>query len=241
VARGQDSDYAFLDLTKSAFDLSDRGVGGRLAPGALDAMLFSERGVYRAGETVQLTALVRDQAAMAASVPLTLKVARPDGVEFRRDVLAEHADGGRSFALALPQETMTGTWRVSAYADPKGASIGDTSFLVEDYTPERLEMTAEPQVKVIAAGEPASIAVKGRYLYGAAAAGLALDGEVVVLPSPAGLPGYPGYHFGRDADDFAPVRQPLANLPVLSAGGEATVSVSLPALPRPASRWRRPR
>ncbi len=231
VARGQDSDYAFLDLTKSAFDLSDRGVGGRQAPGALDAMLFSERGVYRAGETVQLTALVRDQAAMAASVPLTLKVARPDGVEFRREVLAEHADGGRSFALALPQEAMTGTWRVSAYADPKGASIGETSFLVEDYTPERLEMTAEAQVKVIAVGEPAAIAVKGRYLYGAAAAGLALDGEVVVLPSPSGLPGYPGYHFGRDADDFAPVRQPLANLPVMGADGEATVSVSLPALP----------
>ena len=47
VARGADNDYGFLDITKQAFDLSDRGVGGRTPPGPLDAMVFTERGVYR--------------------------------------------------------------------------------------------------------------------------------------------------------------------------------------------------
>ena len=60
IARGADSDYGFLDITKQAFDLSDRGVGGRTPPGPLDAMLFTERGVYRPGENVYITALLRD-------------------------------------------------------------------------------------------------------------------------------------------------------------------------------------
>ena len=34
IARGADSDYGFLDITKQAFDLSDRGVGGRTPPGS---------------------------------------------------------------------------------------------------------------------------------------------------------------------------------------------------------------
>src|SRR5690606_3091685 len=60
-------DYAFLDLGRSAFDLSDRGVDGRAAPGPLDVFMTSERGVYRPGENVFLTALVRDARASAVS------------------------------------------------------------------------------------------------------------------------------------------------------------------------------
>ena len=53
-------DYGFLSLAQNAFDLTDRGVAGRDAPGGLDAFLFTERGVYRSGETVFATALLRD-------------------------------------------------------------------------------------------------------------------------------------------------------------------------------------
>ncbi|MDQ4059906.1 MAG: alpha-2-macroglobulin family protein, partial [Pseudomonadota bacterium] len=52
IAAAPDGDYAFLDLTQSPFDLSDRGVAGREAPGPLHAYVFTERGVYRPGETV---------------------------------------------------------------------------------------------------------------------------------------------------------------------------------------------
>lgn len=74
-------DYNFLDLTKPAFDLSDRGVdvGGAECGGRL---LYTERGVYRPGETVELMTLVRDSRGYAQpDAPLTLKVFRPDEVE----------------------------------------------------------------------------------------------------------------------------------------------------------------
>ena len=53
-------DYAFLSLKGPAFDLTDRGVSGRTAPAGLDAFVYTERGVYRSGETVHITALLRD-------------------------------------------------------------------------------------------------------------------------------------------------------------------------------------
>ena len=71
--------------------------------------------------------------------PLTLVIERPDGVEFRRAVLADQGAGGRSLAVPLNSAVPAGTWRVRAFTDPKAASVGETTFMVEDYVPERIE------------------------------------------------------------------------------------------------------
>ena len=87
VASGSDGDFVFLDVTRAGFDLTDRGVEGRPAPGALDVFAWTERGIYRAGETVHAVALARDDAGAAVeNLPLTFILSRPDGVEDRRGV-----------------------------------------------------------------------------------------------------------------------------------------------------------
>src|SRR6195256_3579542 len=99
---GEKTDYAFLSLKSNAFDLSDRGVSGRAVPAGADAFVYAERGVYRSTETVYLTALLRDgQGNAVTRGPLTLVIERPDGVEFRRVVLADQGAGGRTMAVAL--------------------------------------------------------------------------------------------------------------------------------------------
>lgn len=59
IAAGR-QEFSRLELTKAPFDLSGRGVDGRDQPGPIDAFLYTERGIYRPGETVQLMALLRD-------------------------------------------------------------------------------------------------------------------------------------------------------------------------------------
>ena len=89
VAEGK-GDYAFLSLKAPAFDLTDRGVAGRSVAGGLDAFVYPERGVYRTGETVHLTTLLRDAKGIAVTgVPMTLVIERPDGVEYRRTVVQD--------------------------------------------------------------------------------------------------------------------------------------------------------
>jgi alpha-2-macroglobulin len=62
VAESAD-DFVFLDFTRASFDLSDRGVEGRPAARALDLFLYTDRGIYRAGETVNIAGLLRDDGA----------------------------------------------------------------------------------------------------------------------------------------------------------------------------------
>ena len=133
IASDGDGDYAFLSLKAPPFDLTDRGVAGRAVPAGLDAFVYTERGVYRSGETVQVTALLRDGQAMAIpDVPLTIVIQRPDGVEYRRAVVPDQGLGGRALSVELVTSAPSGTWRARAFADPKRPPVGEATFLVED-------------------------------------------------------------------------------------------------------------
>jgi uncharacterized protein YfaS (alpha-2-macroglobulin family) len=231
VAVDAAGDYAFLNLKTPAFDLTDRGVGGRPAPHGLDAFVYAERGVYRSGETAYLTALLRDgQGAAALGVPLTFVVQRPDGVEFRRTLVADQGVGGHSLALALPASAPSGTWRVQAFTDPKRPAVGETTFLVEDYVPDRIEFDLTSTATSIRPNNPATLNVAGRFLYGAPASDLTLEGEVTIAAAKE-RSGFSGYTFGLADETVEAVRQPLEDLPETDATGKATFPVSLDKLP----------
>jgi uncharacterized protein YfaS (alpha-2-macroglobulin family) len=225
---GENTDYAFLSLKTDAFDLSDRGVSGRAVPAGADAFDYAERGVYRSNETVYLTALLRDgQGNAVTGGPLTLVIERPDGVEFRRAVLPDQGAGGRSLAVPLNSAVPAGTWRVRAFTDPKASSIGETTFMVEDYVPERIEFDLSSKDRAIKADAPAELEVDGHFLYGAPASGLQLEGDMLVAPATE-RPGYAGYQFGvADEETTSNERTPIEGLPESDANGVAMFPVSL--------------
>jgi uncharacterized protein YfaS (alpha-2-macroglobulin family) len=230
---GEKTDYAFLSLKSNAFDLSDRGVAGRETPdGGADAFVYAERGVYRSTETVYLTALLRDgQGNAMTGTPLTMVVERPDGVEFRRALLTDQGAGGRSLTVPLNSAVPSGTWRVRVFTDPKGEAVGETTFMVEDYIPERLEFDVTSKDKVIKAEAPVELKVAGHFLYGAPASNLQLDGDMLVGPA-GGRPDFPGYEFGvDDTDTSSNERTPIENLPESDDKGNATFPVSLAKAP----------
>ncbi len=234
VAQSDGGEYAFLDLTLGAFDLTDRGVKGREAPGPLDAYLYTERGIYRPGDDVHIAALVRDKAGEAATLPVTLIVSRPDGVEHRRYTLTDEGLGGRDVTMTLSGGAMTGTWRAKLHADPQSDPIIQVSFLVEDFVPERLDLTLKPPAASLAPGETQTIKAAGRYLYGPPAADLNIDGDIVVKPSKKDLAGYPGYKFGNAGERVDPVRKPLDVKATTDAQGKADIAVTLPPITRTA-------
>jgi uncharacterized protein YfaS (alpha-2-macroglobulin family) len=232
VAAEPEGDYAFLNLKAAAFDLSDRGVAGRPPAPGLDAFVYTERGVYRSGETVHVTSLLRDaQGAAATDVPLTLILERPDGVEYRRSVVLDSGLGGRAWSVPIVSSAPTGTWKVRAHVDPKGPAAGQTTFMVEDYVPDRLEFELSSPTGRISKTQPAEVVLQGRYLYGAPASGLDLNGDVTVTPAKE-RPGLAGYQFGlADEEAVGSERQELQDLPDTDADGKARFTVDVEKLP----------
>jgi alpha-2-macroglobulin len=223
-------DYGFLSLAQNVFDLSDRGVTGRDPPAGLDAFLYTERGVYRSGETVFATALLRDAKGVAKSgLPLTLVVKRPDGVEYKRATLPDQGLGGRAYAVPLLPGSAAGKWSIEAYADPKGDSIGRVEFMLQDYVPERLDFTLHPAKPVIAPGEPVEFSLDARFLYGAPASGLDVTGAIrLQVVEGAELAGFPGYVAGLADDDFTTIENQFSDKVQTDDKGHADLSVELP-------------
>ncbi|HTM79447.1 MAG TPA: alpha-2-macroglobulin family protein, partial [Devosia sp.] len=228
VAETGDGDYAFLDLSKTAFDLTDRGVEGRPSPGPLDLFATTERGVYRPGETVFLTGLLRDVHAKAVpDLPLTLQVERPDGVIASTQLLKDGGAGGYFAALPLVADAMRGAWSLRLYADPKAAALTSLTFLVEDFEPERLAFEITAPDAPMQLGEPNAIEVAAKYLYGATAPNLSVEADAVLRPTST-LKAYPGYRFGRLDDTMETSREPLGEVGITDENGNVSANVTLP-------------
>ncbi|MEO0673361.1 MAG: MG2 domain-containing protein, partial [Pseudomonadota bacterium] len=194
---------------------------------------YTERGVYRAGETAHVSALVRTSDGAAANLPATLIVSRPDGVEYRRITLRDQGDGGRTHALQFDAAAMTGTWRMRLHVDPEAPAIAETAVLVEDFVPERLGLDLTTTAKTITPGEAVEIDVTGRYLYGPPAVDLAVEGEVVVAPA-ATETAFRGFSFGDSEAVVTPVRRALDQVARTGADGRTLLPVRLPSIPKTA-------
>ncbi len=169
-------------------------------------------------------------------LPLTLVVKRPDGVEARRVSVPDQGLGGRALPVPLLSGAMHGTWRIAAYTDPKAPPVGETSFLLEDYVPERLDVTLTPAGGRLRRGEAARVAVAARYLYGAPGAGLDVSGTVTVQQAAgSGIPGLDGFTVGLDDEAVEASVREVPALASTDAQGSATVTVPVPEVvaPRP--------
>lgn len=225
VAREGEADVAFLSLNDPEFDLSDRGVEGREAAPPVDVFLTTDRGAYRAGETVYATALARDSGAAAIEgLPLTVVVKRPDGVEHARQVVNDWG-GGYVISQPILGSAPRGVWRMEVLADADAPPLTATTFLVEDFLPERIDFDVTLP-DGLRPGEVAELGVTARYLFGAPGADLAVEGEVL-LRAASGLPGWDGYRFGPHDSPFGAVMQGFDPART-DAAGLASVTVGLP-------------
>ncbi len=224
-------DFAFINLEEAALDLSDRGVQGRASPPPIDIFMTTERGAYRPGETVFATILARDTRAVALlGLPLTVVITRPDGVEHARQVLPDAGAGGRSFQLLLPNAAMRGSWSMRVHANPDDPALNSLRFLVEDFVPERIDFVISAEDRNFALDEQLLLSIEADYLYGAPAAGLAIEGEIEITRDFGGFSDYPGYRFGLQNEPFIQGYANISSEALTDADGLVGVNLTLPEM-----------
>jgi len=228
AAYGPDGDFALLDLTRSPVDLSSQPVTGRDRPAGADGFVYTDRGVYRPGETVHASALIRDSAGRAlAGRPGTLILYQPNGLEQARHRFDGAPDaGGLSHGFELPRAAARGQWRIALELDGLGET-GGARIAVEDFVPQRVELRLEADTgTVMRAGDTRMIETRTRFLYGAPGAGLPLEGTARIQRDPSPFRQWSGFSFGRHDEQFA---EEILDLPrTLTDGrGQAALPVAL--------------
>ena len=225
MAYGPQDDFAAIDLQRAPLDLSDRNIGGRAAPARLDAFVYLDRGIYRPGETVRLSGLLRNSAGVAAADrPLTVTIRRPNTTEAAKRRIDQLSVGGFSFDYDVPRSAPRGVWRISVEAEGAGI-VGSSSFSVEDFVPQRLEVALDMDEDApITAGEERPVSLNARFLYGAPAGGLAVETEARLRLDPNPFPAYREYRFGKIEQPF---RERIIQLPNVMTDGAGAASFPL--------------
>lgn len=235
-AFGAKGDFTFMDLGQPALDLSANNIEGRDAPKKADVFLYSERGIYRPGDMMHLSALLRDNNgnAMEKAPPLTVKILRPDGVLFSKFLLQPHDDalGGYHTDVAMPENARMGVWRAEVYTDPTESALGYYNWQVEDFVPARMEIKISlPEKAMLAKDAALSIPVQADYLYGAPAAkstgDASLDLRAASVPA---FKDFADYQFGL-LDATITLQHVELTLPETDDKGASVLAVTLKDIP----------
>lgn len=224
IASGLKGDTAVLDLSRAPVDLSELNTGGRVTPGEVDAYLYTERGIYRPGETVHITALLRDRAGRAISDRNgTLITYRPNGMEAFRVRFAVGEAGGLQRDVELPRGAARGLWRSVLEIDGVGQA-GSVSYSVEDFVPQRIAVELDVEDAPFLPGDDArDIDVSARFLYGAPGAALTVQSQARVEVDPQPF-GYEGFSWGPHDGSF---REQIIDLPDRTTDGAGQTLVRL--------------
>lgn len=229
--RGADGDFTRLDLTSPDFDLSDRGASGLPQPGPVDPFIWTDRGIYRPGETVQVMALLRDESGAPADLPLHLIITRPDGRVFQDTVPARAADSSIHQAVTLSRGAQFGSWNIALKTDPNGPAIANQSFTVDAFVPPRLAVEfGKTAPAILEPGRETDLPVSVRFLYGAPGNDLSGSATLNIVPNPTPFADFSDYRFGL-ADDAFQSSQSQPDVATTGDDGTTTVPIDLSKLP----------
>ena len=228
MATKQD-DASYLKLEDSEWVLDEVDQKGKPIPTTYEAMLYTERGVYRPGETLHVSGVLREaNGKIPASFPLHITVTRPDGRLFNELTVTPKANEHGVFQFDVPtrESSRTGPYRIKVTLPGSTETLGSTLALVEAFEPVRIEVQATSEKSLWHAGEQPVLNINAKYLFGQPASGLKVNvtgafrrGEFVSKE----LRGYSFAHSSQHVN-----REIQAIEQTLDEAGQARVEIPLP-------------
>lgn len=222
------ADVSVLPFNRPALDVSNFDISGRRqAP--FEVYAWSGRDLYRPGETLHASALLRDADGKPMKPQsLFVRLKQPDGRSLVDKRLEPRELNYFELSQAIPADAPTGLWQLEFRLDPASKeAVQAFPFHVEEFLPERLKLELSSPQAQLAPNQPLTLKVASSYLYGAPADGNRFTGKLLLAPEVHPLDTLKDTFFGdplielpKSAADVVDAR--------LDAHGKLEQAVSLP-------------
>ncbi len=224
--RGQ---YSLLKLDEMAWNNSTFETGGvRLSRETLNAFIYTERGVYRPGDEINLSVIVRNsEGTFPEQHPVSLRLYNPRNQLIFESIQRNARDGFYSFAFATGEEAPTGAWRAEINA---GSRTFQHMIRVETVAPQRLKISIEAEKTELHKNDrEMHFTLTGNWLFGNPAAGLRAKAEVTLAKARFQPEAWPEFSFEDEIIDFSPYTLSVFD-GTLDQAGKAKVRWKVPEI-----------
>jgi len=212
-------------------------------PEKVVASLFTERGIYRAGELVHIKGIIRARERGEWRLPsvknIECEVQDPFQKTIHKSKAALDAFGSFAIDVETREDASLGFYAIIAKVPPESPKDGETrifeTFRVEAFRPAEFEVFLRALKESFIFGDQYQAEIRGSYLFGGTMAGEKASWTLRLNPAAYAPPGYKGYIFG-DMMDFWN-EENMAERSRLVASGEGNfgpdgkIEVKAPLLP----------
>lgn len=194
-------------------------VGGEYIEKGVAAFAYSNRGVWRPGDELQLNLMVSDfDANLPADYPVVMEVYDANNRLYARQSNNHPVGSIYTYNVATSPNDETGLWRANFKV---GNSIITQYLRVETVKPNRLEIKFNTP-DVISLSNPRYVGLDAKWLNGLTASGLTAEIDVKVRQGSTSFSTFPTYTFVNESEDFYPDEYAVFSGP-LDGQGHASV------------------
>ncbi|PQJ10072.1 hypothetical protein CJD36_015345 [Flavipsychrobacter stenotrophus] len=196
VTARKGDEFSFVWFSKTQIGTSRFDVGGRNPnETGLIAMIYPERNIYRPGETIHVSTIVRsEQWQQQTEVPVKLKLSMPNGKEFATVQKILNEQGSCEAQFPTPPTAITGNYLLEVFTG-NNVLLNSYNISVEEFMPDRMKVGVTTPKKEYAPGENVVAQIQADNLFGTPAAGRNYSCEMNLAKTTFPSEKYPDYNF----------------------------------------------
>jgi len=222
-------DFTYLPFSKTKVNTSRFDVGGkRNNVTGLDAFIYAERDIYRPGERINYSLLLRDKNWKSpGEIPVKIKFLLPNGKELKSFRKSLNEQGATDGSLDISAAAITGSYSLELYSS-NDVLLGTKNFQVEEFVPDRIKVSAKLDKPYLRPSDKASLQINAVNFFGPPAANRNFETEIQIRQKQFSSKKYADYDFSlANQKDFfdKDVREGTTD-----ADGKATVGYSVPSM-----------
>ena len=199
VSKGNNTTYVKL-RDGNSLSLSKYDVSGTTLQRGLKGYIYTERGVWRPGDSIHLTFMLNDIAnKLPKEHPVKLEVTDANGKLAFKNITNQGVDNFYQFNIPTATEDKTGNWNAKI-------SVGGATFYkglkVETVKPNRLKIKIDFEDKVLRSNVPLNGKLAVNWLHGAPAKNVKTEIKAKFTTSYSGFENYKDYQFRDPSKKF---------------------------------------
>ncbi|MCU7548373.1 MG2 domain-containing protein [Chitinophagaceae bacterium LB-8] len=193
------NDFNYLPFNNTRVNTSRFDVGGkRDNPTGFDAFIYAERDIYRPGEKVNFSVLLRDRKWKSpGALPIKMKFLLPNGKELKSFRKNLNEQGSVEGNVDISTAAITGSYLLEIYSS-NDVLLASKNFMIEEFVPDRIRLTTKLDKPYLRPQDKATLSINAVNFFGPPAANRNYETEIQIKQKKFIVKSFNQYDFDLD-------------------------------------------